>query len=138
MADKFSKAIRGKIMSKIRGKNTSLEVKVFDGLKKRGLKFKKHYKKIRGTPDIAFPDKKLAVFVDGDFWHGYRFPAWKHKVPKIYWQKKIETNRRRDKNTFAALRRSGWSVVRIWGHEIARDADAAFERVSNELKRHKK
>ncbi len=123
-------------MSKIRSKNTSLEIMVFGGLKKRGLKFKKHYKMIRGTPDLAFPEKKLAVFVDGDFWHGYRFPAWRDKVPRVYWRKKIEANRRRDKNTFAALRRQGWSVIRIWGHEISRDADAVFNKISRIAKKY--
>lgn len=137
MSDQVSSAVRSKIMSKIRSKNTALELEVFSGLKKMGLKFKRHFKQVRGTPDVAFPDKMLAVFIDGDFWHGYRFPAWKHKVPKVYWRKKIEDNRKRDKRTFAAFRRNDWSVIRIWGHEIARDADAAFERISREVHQRK-
>lgn len=70
MADVFSKAKRSEVMSKIRGKNTKAELVVFRYLRKEGVYFQKHYKRALGSPDIALPLKKRAVFIDGDFWHG--------------------------------------------------------------------
>jgi DNA mismatch endonuclease (patch repair protein) len=63
------------------------------------------------------------VFVDGDFWHGWRFPQWKDKL-QPYWLKKIERNRRRDRYNFQRLRRDGWMVLRFWSHQVERDLDA--------------
>lgn len=117
MADVFSKELRTSIMSKVSNKNTSLELLVFSKLRARSIAFRKHVKVLNCTPDILFPDIMLAVFLDGDFWHGYRSKAWLHKLP-IYWQLKIKRNIRRDVNNFRRLRRGGWIVVRFWGHEI--------------------
>jgi len=80
-----------------------------------------------GTPDIVFGRKRVAVFIDGDFWHGYRFPTWKDTLSQ-FWQNKIEKNRQRDKKNFAKLRRMGWRVVRIWQHEVERDLAAVVEK----------
>ena len=121
MADIFTKEKRSDVMSRIRPKNTKPELLVFKYLHKEGIYFQKHYRKApAGTPDIAIPRKKLAVFIDGDFWHGYRFPQWKDKLPKKYWQDKIQANVDRDRKTFAKLRRNGWRVLRIWEHELSR------------------
>ena len=73
MVDKVTKEKRSEMMSKIRSSNTKIELAVFKRLKKRGIYFQKHYKKAPGTPDIALPRKKKAVFIDGDFWHGNNF-----------------------------------------------------------------
>jgi len=108
-------------MSKIRGKNTKLELLVFRELRRRGIYFKKYHRTEFSTPDLALPRKKIAVFIDGDFWHGYRFSKIKNKLPKKYWQKKIEENIRRDKNHRTRLRREGWRVLRVWEHEIIKD-----------------
>jgi DNA mismatch endonuclease (patch repair protein) len=68
------------------------------------------------------------VFVDGDYWHGWRFPAWKNKLPP-YWQEKIENNRRRDQRNFLRLRRDGWLVIRLWEHDIERDPEGCVDRI---------
>jgi len=107
-------------MSRIRSKNTGLERVVFRALRMYGVSFSKHYRKARGTPDIAVPKKKIAVFVDGDFWHGYRYPVWRGKLKNEFWRNKIERNRARDRRTFAALRRQGWKVRRVWEHDLKR------------------
>lgn len=73
MADVFTKKKRSEIMARIRSKDTAIERFVFKELRKRGLYFKKHYKRIKGCPDIALPRAKKAVFIDGDFWHGWQF-----------------------------------------------------------------
>lgn len=115
--DRVSKEKRSYIMSRIRGKNTVLEKKLFTELKKRGIRFRKHYKKLPGTPDAVILERKIAIFVDGDFWHGWQYPKWKHKLSK-FWQEKIERNRIRDRVNFSKLRLMGWKVVRIWEHNM--------------------
>jgi len=84
-------------MSKIRSKNTIAEKLVFKELRKRKIYSQKHYKKAPGKTDIVLPRKKKAVFIDGDFWHGYKFLKQKESLPKKYWLQKIEGNIARDK-----------------------------------------
>lgn len=132
--DNLSKADRKKCMSRIRSKNTGIEKVIFALLDKKKVKYEKHYK-IFGKPDIAFPDKKIAVFLDSDFWHGWHFPRWKNKLPKAYWRDKIESNRKRDRNNFAKLRRRNWSVLRIWSHSIKEDPDRCVKEILNMRRR---
>jgi DNA mismatch endonuclease (patch repair protein) len=129
MADIFTKEKRSDIMSRIRSKNTEIELVVFKFLRAHDVRFQKHYRGARGTPDVAVPGKRVAVFVDGDFWHGYRYPTWRHKMKKKFWREKIERNRARDRRTFAALRRQGWRVLRVWEHEIVADPFSALARI---------
>ena len=68
-------------------------------------------KNLPGKPDIVFTKRKIAIFIDGDFWHGYRFPTWKDSLSD-FWQKKIEQNRIRDRKNFNKLRKRGWKVIR--------------------------
>lgn len=128
MPDNLTPAQRSHCMSRVKSKDTGLEVIVRRSLRKRGLKFEKHARDLPGSPDLVFRDAKVAVFIDGDFWHGWRFPAWKHPVTP-FWREKIEKNRRRDAKNFRKLRRDGWTVVRLWQHQISRDLDACIERI---------
>lgn len=105
-------------MSRIRSKNTLLEREIFSFLRKHKVYFRKHYGKAHGNPDIAIPSRKMAVFIDGDFWHGWHFSKEKNRLPTSYWVAKIEANIRRDRKNRAALRRLGWAVLRIWEHEL--------------------
>ena len=116
--DKFAKEKRSDIMSKIRSKNTKPELLVFRELRKRKIYFYKHYAKILGKPDIALPRKKIAVFIDGDFWHGYKFSNQKNRLPKEYWLDKIESNVKRDRRIRLKLKKEGWNILRVWSHEI--------------------
>ena len=118
MADCFTKKKRSEVMSQIRSKNTQIERVVFRELRKNKIYFQKHYKKARGSPDIALPRKKIAVFIDGDFWHGWQFSRKRGKLPKKYWLKKIESNIQRDIRNRAKLRREGWKVLRVWEHQL--------------------
>lgn len=127
--DTVDRATRSRIMASVRAKNTNIEVLVFRELRRRGVKFRKHYRRLRGTPDVAFPQSKVAVFIDGDFWHGYRYPAWRKKITAGYWRLKIESNRARDRKTFAQLRRKGWKVIRVWGHQIKEDLPGVVTRI---------
>lgn len=126
--DNLSKKQRSYCMSRVKGKDTSLEKIVRSELHKRGLRFRKHVKNLPGKPDIVFVKAKAVVFLDGDFWHGYRFPQWEHSLPK-FWRKKIGETRKRDQRNFAKLKRIGWKVIRIWEHSIEKDLDAVVKRI---------
>ena len=128
MADNLTSEQRSRCMSSVRNRDTDLERLVRSGLHKRGLRFKKHVKGLPGTPDIVFTSQAIAVFIDGDFWHGYRFPAWKYKLSD-FWKAKIAKNRERDRKNFRKLKRMGWRVIRIWQHEIRADVDACIDRI---------
>lgn len=119
MADIYSKTKRSEIMSLIRSKNTLPEREVFSYLRKHGVRFAKHYGGAPGKPDVAIPQRKVAVFIDGDFWHGWQFARWSGNLPNAYWRKKISANMKRDKKNFAKLRRRGWRVLRIWEHQLS-------------------
>lgn len=118
--DKLTPAQRSYCMSRVRGKNTSLEKTAFAVMRRNGVRFRKHVADLPGKPDIVIPEKKVALFLDGDFWHGYRFPAWRDSLSP-FWRKKIESNIKRDRRNFARLRRSGWRVIRLWQHQVKRD-----------------
>jgi len=75
---------------------------------------------------------KLAVFIDGDFWHGYRFPKWKDSLPD-YWKIKIQKNRERDKQNFARLRKIQWRILRIWEHTVKKDLDKVIEKIVDKI-----
>jgi DNA mismatch endonuclease (patch repair protein) len=117
------------MMAAVKCKNTSLEKLVFAEMKKRGVRFTKHYKRLPGTPDLALPQLKKVIFIDGDFLHGYRYPAWRKKITSEFWRKKIETNRVRDRRNFRRIRKLGWQVMRIWGHEIKKRPAETFQRI---------
>ncbi|MDB5188556.1 MAG: mismatch endonuclease Vsr, partial [Candidatus Nomurabacteria bacterium] len=102
-------------MGLIKGKNTKIELLVFKFLRQEEIYFQKHYGRIRGKPDIAIPRKKIAVLIDGDFWHGWKFHERKSKL-NPYWLAKIEDNMRRDRKNVRFLRSRGWKVLRIWEH----------------------
>ena len=116
-------------MSKIRSKNTKAELIVFRELRKRKIYFQKHYKKAAGSPDIAFPRKKMAIFIDGDFRHGRNFAKDKNRLPKKYWREKIGTNILRDKKKGARLKRKGWKILRLWESDILKDEENALSKI---------
>lgn len=103
-----------------------------EALRALGWDFETHARDLPGRPDILFREAGVAVFVDGDFWHGWRFPIWKDKLSEK-WEAKIEANRRRDARNFRRLRREGWQVVRIWEHQVERDIAACVARIEVRL-----
>jgi DNA mismatch endonuclease (patch repair protein) len=121
-------------MSRIKGKDTGLETRVRSELHKRGFRFRKHFKELPGKPDVVFTKAKVAVFIDGDFWHGYRFPAWEHKVSD-FWKTKISKNRERDAKNHRRLRDMGWTVIRLWQHDLERDFEASIGKIVSALKK---
>jgi DNA mismatch endonuclease (patch repair protein) len=134
MPDKFAPEVRSRIMSAIRSKNTGIERQVFSHLRRQKIHFQRHYRAAFGSPDVAVPSRRLAVFIDGDFWHGYRYPLWRHKLPSAFWTEKIERNRARDARNFAKLRRRGWRVMRVWEHELTANPDRTLSRIADFLR----
>lgn len=136
MSDIFDKAKRSQIMRNIRSKDTQAELVVFRYLRKRGVYFQRHYKNALGSPDIALPRKKKAVFIDGDFWHGKDFDRLLQKhVADSFWVVKISRNMERDRIQRESLIETGWTILAVWESDIKRKRtrDATLEQVFNFL-----
>lgn len=129
MNDIYDKKKRSEVMSKIRSKDTRPELVLRKKLWKMGLRYRINYKKAIGKPDIVFINKKIAVFIDGDFWHGYLWKA-KGKVPKKkYWYEKIKKNVERDEQINRTLKKEGWIVIRFWEHDILKNAEKCVAKI---------
>jgi len=124
---------RKKNMSNIRSTNTEPERLVFKELRKRKVYFTKNAKDIMGRPDIVFKRKRIAVFIDSDFWHGHPKRFQMPKTNTEYWKKKISDNKERDKRVTRSLREKDWRVIRIWEHEIRSDLESCIARILNEV-----
>jgi DNA mismatch endonuclease (patch repair protein) len=132
MPDNLTAKQRSYCMSRVKNRDTDLEVLIRSELHKNGFRFKKNVRQLPGSPDIVFDAQRVAVFLDGDFWHGYRFSEWKDKVSE-FWQKKIQINRDRDRRNFAKLRKMGWKVIRLWKHEIKSDPFKCIDKIISAL-----
>ena len=110
-------------MRKVKNKDTTIECILRKELWKRGLRYRKNVKSICGKPDIAFISKKVAVFCDSEFWHGYAWDIYKEdfRSNESFWIPKIERNMQRDVEVNNILRGEGWIVLRFWGKEIKRN-----------------
>lgn len=104
-------------MSRIRSRGTGPEREVAAILRRMGVRHEEHASDLPGTPDFVLRRRMVAVFVEGDFWHGWRFPLWRASLAP-YWRRKIEANRARDARNHARLRRMGWRVLRVWEHDL--------------------
>ncbi len=118
------------LMKKIKATNSKPEVALRKALWHVGLRYRTHYKKLPGKPDIVFVRWKAVVFVDGDFWHGYDWENRQHSIKsnKAFWTPKIMRNMQRDREVEAALTLLGWRYLRIWTHEIEKDLGASLYR----------
>ncbi len=127
---------RSKTMKAIRGKNTSIELKLRSALHKRGLRFRIHYKKLPGSPDIVFVSKKVAIFCDGDFWHGKNWEEKKKKIKtrRDYWIPKIERNMQRDKENRSKIKEMDWTVLAYWDNDIKKNLEVVVEDILGHLK----
>ena len=135
MPDHLTPVQRSLAMKRAKLKDSPPEKLVQRELRARGLRFQRHVRSLPGSPDIVFRREKVTVFVDGDFWHGWRLPAWEHKLSP-FWRDKLRTNRARDQRSFRRLRRTGWIVIRIWQHELRKDVAACMDRIVIALKGH--
>ncbi|MHB8880444.1 MAG: very short patch repair endonuclease [Thermodesulfovibrionales bacterium] len=135
MADVFTRDKRSEVMSSIRGRgNRSTEWRLRARLVSAGIAgWRLHSRDVVGTPDFTFPDGHLAVFVDGCFWHGCRcktIPESNHE----FWMEKIQRNKRRDREVNSSLKKSGWTVLRFWEHQIKKEPGKCIETVRRALR----
>ena len=124
-------------MSQVKNKNTTIELRLEAELNKRGITtYIKNHKDIPGKPDFAFVARKIAVFCDGDFWHGYNWEEAKNKIHsnKDFWIKKIGRNMARDTEVNAALEKQGWKVLRFWGHDLKKHPEQCADIIEAELR----
>jgi DNA mismatch endonuclease, patch repair protein len=135
MPDVFTKAKRSAVMSRIRGRgNKDTELALMKIFRQHGITGWRRNQKIFGKPDFLFRHQRLALFVDGCFWHG----CPRHcKIPtgnRAFWKKKFATNKARDRRVNRELRKLGWQVVRVWEHDLALPINSRLSRILVELK----
>lgn len=132
MADVLSIQQRKLCMSHIRGANTGPEIKLRKALWSAGLRYRLKLN-IPGKPDIAFPGPKIAIFVDGCFWHKcnehYQIPKSNH----IFWTIKINKNVERDKRVNMELEKTGWTVIRLWEHDVNKNLKLCINIIRNKI-----
>lgn len=138
--NKRDSAVTHKIMSAIKSKNTRPELKLRRALWNRGLRYRVNYRELPGKPDIVFTKWKVAVFCDGDFWHGNNWvirglSSLQEELSGYsqYWKDKIIRNIERDKENDMALKSLGWKVVRFWESDIKRDIDSCVKTVEETI-----
>ena len=113
--DVVTKEKRSYIMSRVSQRSTPQEILVRKFLFRNGLRYRINYKRLPGSPDIVLPRFKIAIFVNGCFWHGHQCKGT--KLPKSnveFWKSKIEANKQRDKNNISELEQLGWNTIAIW------------------------
>lgn len=125
-----------KVMSANRGKDTKPEVALRKVLWNKGIKgYRLHWKKVPGRPDIAFIGKKVAIFVNGCYWH--RCPSCKLPAPKtnkVFWKNKFKRNIERDKKKTEVLEKDGWKVLTVWECEIKNKVNKCVNKIKSLLK----
>ena len=121
--DKHTPEQRRKNMQAVKNKDSQIELLLRKELWARGLRYRKNVNRIYGKPDIVFIGKKVAVFCDSEFWHGYNWEERKKdfKSHQEFWIPKIERNMERDAEVTTKLESEGWTVIRFWGNEIKKN-----------------
>jgi len=133
MTDVLTREQRKLNMSRIRAKNTGPEVRFRKLLFANGIRgYRIHYK-LTGKPDIVFTKRKIAIFIDGCFWHKCPVCFQEPETRKEFWMKKIQSNIERDKKVNEKLREDGWTVIRIWEHEIRKNPFQVLEKIRDVL-----
>jgi DNA mismatch endonuclease Vsr len=131
--DNLTSEQRRKNMQRIRSTGTKAERIIMSELEKRNFEFTSYDKTIIGKPDIVFAEKKVAVFIDSDFWHANPKRFIKPKTNIEYWEKKIAGNKRRDRMVNRELKTGGWTVVRIWEYDVKHKLEYCMTKILNAL-----
>jgi DNA mismatch endonuclease (patch repair protein) len=131
--DTVGKDKRKKIMASIKGRNTHLEISFRKTLWNLGIRGYRIYPLIPGTPDLLFVRYKVAVFIDGCFWHVCPTCYTRPKSNQEYWDKKARENRKRDMEVNEKLTSMGYKVIRIWEHDIKHFSQDVNERIKREI-----
>lgn len=129
------KLSRSDNMSRIRSQDTKIEIALRRELWHRGHRYRKNDKTVFGKPDIVFKSKKIAVFCDSEFWHGYEYlhEGKKFKTNTSFWEEKMQRNIKRDEEVNKYLLEDGWIVLRFWQKEIEKDVSKCADQVEKAL-----
>jgi DNA mismatch endonuclease (patch repair protein) len=120
-------------MSSIRSKGTQIEKKLVNCLRRNGINGYRINPNMITHPDFIFPKYKIAIFCDGDFWHGKEYTKLKARLKQKFWKNKIETNIKRDKKHNTMLRKEGWIVLRFWESDINKNIKKCISKLKKEL-----
>ncbi|MBI4028544.1 MAG: very short patch repair endonuclease [Verrucomicrobia bacterium] len=135
MSDVFTRAKRSEVMSRIRGRgNKETEIALAKLLRRNEITGWRRHQTVFGRPDFVFRARRLAVFVDGCFWHGCPRHANLPVNNRAFWKKKFAANRTRDRIVNLTLRREGWRVLRIWEHDLTKNPVRCLTRIQRVLK----
>lgn len=123
-------------MKQVKNKDSKIEIALRKELWSRGLRYQKNVTSIFGKPDLVFKGKKVAVFCDSEFWHGYNWEERKKdfKSHQEFWIPKIERNMERDKEVTEELQKQGWTVLRFWGKEIKKNAGGCADTIEKAVR----
>ena len=134
--DRHTPEQRHKNMQAVKSKDSEIERLLRNDLWKRGLRYRKNVKNIIGKPDIVFIGKKVAVFCDSEFWHGYNWEERKAdiKTRREFWIPKIERNMQRDLEVNTALTEAGWTVLRFWGKDIKKHCSECADVIERKVR----
>lgn len=126
---------RSKLMAKIRSKDTGPEKALRKLLWNAGIRYRKNVTKLPGSPDLVMQKYRIAIFIDGEFWHGYEWEEKKKKIKsnKEYWIPKIEKNIIRDRVSDQKLEYAGYKVIHLWQHEIEQNPAMCYLRIIKEI-----
>lgn len=133
MADTVDIATRSRIMSRVRSKDTKVELRLRRALWASGIRgWRCNVRRVFGTPDLAWQGRRLAVFVDSAWWHGHD-SRWTPGRLSPWWDQKIERNRQRDEEVNDRLAAAGWRVIRLWDFQVEKELDDCVARVEHAL-----
>jgi DNA mismatch endonuclease (patch repair protein) len=134
MADVYTKRKRSAVMARIRSRgNAATELKLVSLLRLNSVTGWRRHQQVFGHPDFIFLTKRLAIFVDGCFWHGCRKHGSQPLSNVSFWRQKFERNKQRDKLVSRTLRSEGWRVIRIWQHDLSQNPNAVIRSIRRHL-----
>lgn len=133
--DKLTPEQRHRNMASVKNRNTDIEVMLCKALWHKGVRYRKNFKVLDCKPDIVITKHKIAVFCDGEFWHGRDLGICDAKTNAVFWNQKIRRNMERDLENTIMLRDNGWRVLRFWDSEIKKDLAGCVEAVLSEIRR---
>ena len=134
MSDTVSKKKRSEIMSRIRSRDSKIELLFRKELWKQGFRYSKNSSKYFGKPDVVLLKHKTVIFIDSCFWHGCKKHCRIPSVRKKYWIEKIVRNKERDKEVSRHYNKEGWKIFRIWEHNLKRDASIEIKNMVKSMK----
>ncbi|PUA34707.1 very short patch repair endonuclease [Paenibacillus elgii] len=129
MVDNVSKDKRSQTMKAVKSHSTSIENKVMKAIWKRGIRYRKNVKDLKGKPDIAIKKYRCVIFIDSCFWHGCPEHCRIPQTNVEYWLKKISRNKERDRQVNEYYEREEWNILRVWEHEISKDLEKTILKI---------